>query len=179
MHLMIWEVTPTDSRDTSLSLYLNHNPHQESNTNPPQYSVRVAMGVNKTSSSFFQMPLHYPRYSKKDYQNMPEWQLDMLLAEYGLPVNGDLGFKRDFAMGAFLWPDSSNHQEPRNSCHSYGLNHDSSPFYNKFKVLEFLYRVFLGHAWKFSCLFYEFSQQISKQAARYVRSFVDVLLKWL
>ncbi|GMJ02825.1 hypothetical protein like AT3G55570 [Hibiscus trionum] len=55
--------------------------------------------------SFFQMPLHYPRYTVKDYLVMPEWKLDRLLAEYGLFANGDLDYKREFAMGAFLWPD--------------------------------------------------------------------------
>lgn len=59
----------------------------------------------KMKPSFFQMPLHYPRYSKKDYEDMPEWKLDRLLADYGLPTSGDLPFKRRFAMGAFLWPE--------------------------------------------------------------------------
>ncbi|MCL7033277.1 hypothetical protein MKW94_005789 [Papaver nudicaule] len=51
----------------------------------------------------FQMPLHYPRYTKAEYQNMPEWKIDILLQEYGLPVTGDINYKRNFAMGAFLW----------------------------------------------------------------------------
>ncbi|KAJ3694596.1 hypothetical protein LUZ60_010076 [Juncus effusus] len=51
----------------------------------------------------FQMPVHYPRYKRKDYEEMPEWQLDRLLSEYGLPVTGDVQYKRSFAMGAFLW----------------------------------------------------------------------------
>ncbi|KAI3828795.1 hypothetical protein L1987_02905 [Smallanthus sonchifolius] len=52
----------------------------------------------------FQMPLHYPRYKKEDYEKMPEWKLDCLLKEYGLPANiGDVNQKRKFAMGAFLW----------------------------------------------------------------------------
>ncbi|KAG1330352.1 hypothetical protein COCNU_02G003200 [Cocos nucifera] len=54
--------------------------------------------------SYFQMPLHYPRYAKADYETMPEWKLNCLLKEYGLPVSGDLDYKRKFAMGAFLWP---------------------------------------------------------------------------
>lgn len=58
----------------------------------------------KNNVSFFQMPLHYPRYTEKDYQDMPEWKLDGLLKEYGLPTHGDLAYKREFAMGAFLWP---------------------------------------------------------------------------
>ncbi|KAF5733106.1 hypothetical protein HS088_TW17G00642 [Tripterygium wilfordii] len=52
----------------------------------------------------FQMPLHYPRYTKEDYQAMSEWKLDCLLKEYGLPVTGNVDNKRNFAMGAFLWP---------------------------------------------------------------------------
>ncbi|KAI0522677.1 hypothetical protein KFK09_005062 [Dendrobium nobile] len=52
----------------------------------------------------FQMPLHYPRYTKADYEDMPEWKLDRLFVEYGLPViTGDLDGKRKFAIGAFLW----------------------------------------------------------------------------
>ncbi|KAG6395321.1 hypothetical protein SASPL_145964 [Salvia splendens] len=60
-------------------------------------------------SNEFKMPLHYPRYTKREYQDMPEWMVDRLLAEYGLPTNGDLPQKRDFAMGAFLWPDANKH----------------------------------------------------------------------
>ncbi|KAJ8900601.1 hypothetical protein K2173_025378 [Erythroxylum novogranatense] len=51
----------------------------------------------------FQMPLHYPRYTRAEYEAMPEWKLDCLLEEYGLPVAGDVEQKRKFAMGAFLW----------------------------------------------------------------------------
>nr|DAD19142.1 TPA_asm: hypothetical protein HUJ06_020605 [Nelumbo nucifera] len=51
----------------------------------------------------FQMPLHYPRYTKADYETMPEWKLDCLLTQYGLPINGDIHHKRNFAMGTFLW----------------------------------------------------------------------------
>jgi hypothetical protein len=36
---------------------------------------------------------------------MPEWKLDNLFHEYGLPIRGDVAFKRSYAMGAFLWPD--------------------------------------------------------------------------
>ncbi|OVA11016.1 hypothetical protein BVC80_1745g34 [Macleaya cordata] len=52
---------------------------------------------------YFQMPLHYPRYTKANYETMPEWRIDLLLREYGLPVMGDIDQKRKFAMGAFLW----------------------------------------------------------------------------
>ncbi|KAK5834511.1 hypothetical protein Gotri_011854 [Gossypium trilobum] len=54
----------------------------------------------------FQMPVHYPRYSKADYEKMEEWRIDMLLKEYGFSFNGGtVDEKRAFAMGAFLWPD--------------------------------------------------------------------------
>ncbi|KAJ0962970.1 hypothetical protein J5N97_028092 [Dioscorea zingiberensis] len=61
-----------------------------------------AYGKDKKSSNF-QMPLHYPRYTKADYEIMPEWTLDCLLAQYGLPVSGGIAEKRSFAMGTFLW----------------------------------------------------------------------------
>ncbi|KAL5792278.1 hypothetical protein ACOSP7_000872 [Xanthoceras sorbifolium] len=51
----------------------------------------------------FQMPLHYPRYTRDDYESMPEWKLDCLLKQYGLPITGNVEQKRKFAMGAFLW----------------------------------------------------------------------------
>ncbi|KAL8505438.1 hypothetical protein ACS0TY_016615 [Phlomoides rotata] len=60
---------------------------------------------NKMKKLGFQMPLHYPRYGKSDYEKMEEWKVDMLLREYGLSFGGSLDEKRDFAMGAFLWPD--------------------------------------------------------------------------
>lgn len=53
----------------------------------------------------FQMPLHYPRYKKEDYQRMDEERLDVLLKEYGLACDGSLEEKRAYAMGTFLWPD--------------------------------------------------------------------------
>ncbi|WOH06696.1 hypothetical protein DCAR_0626124 [Daucus carota subsp. sativus] len=60
-------------------------------------------GHAAASSCLFQMPVHYPRYSKSDYENMPEWQLDRLLSQYALPCTGSLDQKKRFAMGAFLW----------------------------------------------------------------------------
>lgn len=70
------------------------------------------MESRKMNVSNFQMPLHYPRYSRKDYQDMPE---------YGLSAHGDLAYKRDFAMGAFLWPDRCRH-DPKPSNNSYHNN---------------------------------------------------------
>lgn len=57
---------------------------------------------------YFQMPLHYPKFTQSEYETMPEWKLDRLLSEYGLPVVGSGEQKRKFAMGAFLWPHSSS-----------------------------------------------------------------------
>uniref|UniRef100_A0A6N2KLR6 DUF7722 domain-containing protein n=1 Tax=Salix viminalis TaxID=40686 RepID=A0A6N2KLR6_SALVM len=57
----------------------------------------------KEQSGSFQMPVHYPRYTRANYETMPEWKIDCLLREYGLPVTGDLEQKRKYAMGAFLW----------------------------------------------------------------------------
>ncbi|KAI3466429.1 hypothetical protein Pfo_023092 [Paulownia fortunei] len=39
----------------------------------------------------FQMRLHYPRYVKSDYEKMEEWQVEMLLRQYGLDVKGRFG----------------------------------------------------------------------------------------
>ncbi|KAI6676299.1 hypothetical protein NL676_037095 [Syzygium grande] len=79
----------------------------------------------KSGVSCFQMPLHYPKYTSQDYMAMPEWKLDCLLAEYGLPITGDLTYKRDFAMGTFLWPDHC--QDPRPSSRGRVQGHFSSP----------------------------------------------------
>ncbi|KAJ0049532.1 hypothetical protein Pint_15033 [Pistacia integerrima] len=65
------------------------------------------VGKSGNCSTCFQMPLHYPRYKKKDYENMPEWKLDCLFKEYGLPIVGDVNQKRKFAMGAFVWPSEN------------------------------------------------------------------------
>ncbi|KAH7682365.1 hypothetical protein IHE45_05G116200 [Dioscorea alata] len=59
--------------------------------------------IGKERCGGFQMPLHYPRYTKADYVTMPEWKLDCLLSQYGLHFSGSLQEKRNFAMGAFIW----------------------------------------------------------------------------
>ncbi|KAE8689658.1 hypothetical protein F3Y22_tig00110933pilonHSYRG00244 [Hibiscus syriacus] len=79
-------------------------------------SSKVSSNCDPTSSrkvkqypdSGFQMPLHYPRYTKSNYEKMEEWKVDLLLREYGLNLDGSLSSldeKRAYAMGAFLWPD--------------------------------------------------------------------------
>lgn len=79
--------------------------------------------------SNFQMPLHYPRYTKDEYKELPEWMLDQLLAQYGLSASGhrDLESKREFAMGAFLWPPQHQPPPPSNyhdqlAAHRYRFN---------------------------------------------------------
>ncbi|GAB4834525.1 hypothetical protein Ancab_032783 [Ancistrocladus abbreviatus] len=69
-----------------------------------QHQPHQGMSKSKQQNFCFQMPLHYPRYSKREYETMPEWKLDHLLMEYGLPTGGDVDQKRKFAMGTFLWP---------------------------------------------------------------------------
>ncbi|KAI4311451.1 hypothetical protein MLD38_036346 [Melastoma candidum] len=78
----------------------------------PPSSFNIANGCNKHDGiprvdtmrkEEFRMPLHYPRYTRSDYEKMPEWKLDRLLQEYGLPTVGDVEHKRKFAMGTFLW----------------------------------------------------------------------------
>ncbi|KAL3829729.1 hypothetical protein ACJIZ3_018531 [Penstemon smallii] len=82
----------------------------ESIARPPPSTNNLGCGGTGTGEEaakerfgIFQMPLHYPRYTKAEYEGMAEWKLDCLLAEYGLYVNGDVNHKRKFAMGAFLW----------------------------------------------------------------------------
>ncbi|KAJ8747361.1 hypothetical protein K2173_012941 [Erythroxylum novogranatense] len=93
------------------------------------------------SSSFFAMPLHYPKYTKKDYEQMPESQLNRLLADYGLPITEeDLGWKREFAIGAFVWPevyDQKQEEPSKSSCIT-----SDQPNNGKSKLLEFAFRVF-------------------------------------
>ncbi|CAM8924261.1 unnamed protein product [Rhodiola kirilowii] len=55
--------------------------------------------------SSFQMPLHYPRFKKEDYEKMDEVRLKLLLGEYGLKFEGSLDQLREYAIGTFLWPD--------------------------------------------------------------------------
>ncbi|KAK8350027.1 hypothetical protein V6Z11_A06G184200 [Gossypium hirsutum] len=65
-----------------------------------QYCKNMATKMHLASG--FQMPLHYLRYMKVDYEKM-EWKVDMLLREYGLSLEGNLSLdeKRAYAMGTF------------------------------------------------------------------------------
>ncbi|KAK4341912.1 hypothetical protein RND71_037728 [Anisodus tanguticus] len=66
---------------------------------------QTSQSISFSNEKWFQMPLHYPGYTKDDYEKMEEWRLDALLSEYGLNFQGTVDEKRRFAMGAFLWPD--------------------------------------------------------------------------
>ncbi|KAG6603827.1 hypothetical protein SDJN02_03735, partial [Cucurbita argyrosperma subsp. argyrosperma] len=82
------------------------NPNHEVHGYGEERSSKGEKGCEEIcTSSGFQMPLHYPHYTKADYQKMEEWKVDQLLKEYGLSFQGSLEEKRAFAMGAFLWPD--------------------------------------------------------------------------
>ncbi|XVE74098.1 hypothetical protein DITRI_Ditri11bG0172000 [Diplodiscus trichospermus] len=94
-----------------------------------------------TTKSCFLMPLHYPLFNRKEYQAMPQWQLDQLFTEYGLiSVGGDLDYKRKFAMGAFLWPATGSCKEPDPSP-MHGCR-ESSPKSKKAKMIELLCHLF-------------------------------------
>lgn len=83
--------------------FLSHANKQDSGENLGQN------GVVKTSGSGFKMPLHYPKYTKDDYEKMEEWRLDLLLSDYGLlafHVN-TLREKRVMAIETFIWPHHS------------------------------------------------------------------------
>ncbi|XP_006346150.1 uncharacterized protein [Solanum tuberosum] len=73
--------------------------------NKNQTNQSIISISNEKYSEFFQMPLHYPRYTKHDYEKMEEWKIDTLLREYGLNFQGTVDEKRRFAIGAFVWPD--------------------------------------------------------------------------
>ncbi|KAF8085929.1 hypothetical protein N665_0642s0025 [Sinapis alba] len=62
--------------------------------------------VEEAPGSGFKMPLHYPKYTKDDYEKMEEWRLDLLLSDYGLLAFSDttLPEKRAIAIETFLWP---------------------------------------------------------------------------
>jgi hypothetical protein len=65
-------------------------------------------GISERCYEHFQMPLNYPRYTREEYENMPQWKLDCLLIQYGLPINGNIEEKRLFAIGAFCWTTPSD-----------------------------------------------------------------------
>lgn len=88
----------------------DHQVIKSSNKVSPNHkstSNRVSITAEKNQCcDQFQMPLHYPRYTKADYEKMEEWKVDLLLNQYGITnINGTLDEKRAFAMGTFLWPD--------------------------------------------------------------------------
>ncbi|CAE6202477.1 unnamed protein product [Arabidopsis arenosa] len=89
--------------NTTIHYISHHDNHQDGEDQRSKTTTKVDQDKSQNRSSSFQIPLHYPKYTKSDYEKMPEWQLDQLLTEYGLPVIGDSYQKRKFAIGAFLW----------------------------------------------------------------------------
>ena len=46
-----------------------------------------------------QMSLHYPKYTKRDYEKMEEGKLNLLLKQYGLCFDGTLKGKEHLLLG--------------------------------------------------------------------------------
>ncbi|XP_010536720.1 PREDICTED: uncharacterized protein LOC104811655 [Tarenaya hassleriana] len=78
-----------------------HSGHDHDHANQHDH---IKMAKKEEYPYGFQVPLHYPKYSKADYESMDGTRLDLLLREYGLSFEGTLDEKRAFAMGSFLWP---------------------------------------------------------------------------
>ncbi|KAJ4833256.1 hypothetical protein Tsubulata_005090, partial [Turnera subulata] len=89
----------------------NHNKQSKEMMIRRTGSGAVHFTTKKLGGSEFQMPLHYPKYTKKEYEAMPEWKLYNLLVEYGLPTTGGLAEKREAAMGTFLWVKNDENEE--------------------------------------------------------------------
>ncbi|XP_024022330.1 uncharacterized protein LOC112091870 [Morus notabilis] len=83
----------------------NINGDAKNSLKVPNGTNNVGLMSENSEVMEFQMPLHYPRYAKTDYEKMEEWRLDLLLKQYGLSFKGSLDEKREYAKGAFLWPD--------------------------------------------------------------------------
>lgn len=102
--------------DSALARLLSWWGHSDVNTLGSTSNVNLKDGKEKGAAvgeigackgeypNGFQLPLHYPRYTKQDYDNMEDFELDVLLKEYGLSFKGSLEEKRAYAVGAFLWP---------------------------------------------------------------------------
>ncbi|CAA7028356.1 unnamed protein product [Microthlaspi erraticum] len=95
------------SHDHSNSAVHDNDHHQD--CEDQKIKTKISEETCQNRSSSFTIPLHYPKYTKSDYEKMPEWQLDQLLRQYGLPVIGDSNEKRKFAIGAFLWSAENEH----------------------------------------------------------------------
>lgn len=92
---------------SAYSIVLGHPKTQDQNIlgYPNKQVGEVAKSIKMMKpSEGFQVPLHYPRYTKAEYEKMEEWRVDLLLQQYGLKFEGVVEEKRAYAMGAFLWP---------------------------------------------------------------------------
>ncbi|KAH7546918.1 uncharacterized protein LOC107407377 [Ziziphus jujuba] len=91
--------------DTLACSEVNAEGNSKSLNVAPQQVVAEIRNSKEEYPNGFQLPLHYPRYTKLDYEKKGEWKLDMLLKTYGLSFVGSLEKKRAYAIGTFLWPD--------------------------------------------------------------------------
>ncbi|CAH8381808.1 unnamed protein product [Eruca vesicaria subsp. sativa] len=96
---MKWLLTSTFTQMFGYSNQIN----QASNCLSTQNKIKMLK--KEEFPSGFQVPLHYPKYSKSDYEAMDDLSLDLLLKQYGISFEGSLEAKRVFAMESFLWPD--------------------------------------------------------------------------
>lgn len=91
-------------RDKLQTVHKNSDVVEKKPLDPPSNDDRDQLTKEVDSWSSFQMPVHYPNLTREEYEIMSEEELDRLLKLYGLPTNiGDLSYKKQFAMGAFLW----------------------------------------------------------------------------
>lgn len=79
--------------------------HMDQTSNCKISRNKIKMMKKEEFPSGFQVPLHYPKYSKFDYEAMDDLSLDLLLKQYGFSFEGSLEDKRVFAIESFLWPD--------------------------------------------------------------------------
>ncbi|CAK7355308.1 unnamed protein product [Dovyalis caffra] len=115
----------TNKEDSGCHKKEQEKAEEKNNKNKENGSLLPMVIREKDTSSSFQMPLHYPKYTKEDYEDLPESELDLLLASYGFSTHGDLDYKREFAIGAFLWPDFQGEQVESSPSHI--LQHSSTP----------------------------------------------------
>ncbi|CAN8252928.1 unnamed protein product [Cochlearia groenlandica] len=88
---------------TQMFGYSSHQVDQTNNNNNNKNKIKMVK--KEEFPSGFQVPLHYPKFTKFDYQAMDDLTLDLLLKQYGFSFDGSLDEKRVFAIESFLWPD--------------------------------------------------------------------------
>ncbi|KAI5054616.1 hypothetical protein GOP47_0029761 [Adiantum capillus-veneris] len=75
----------SEKKRSNSQQHLLHLEQQHETCSSPRLRVPYPSTFGVTSASVpsvFQMPLHYPRFSRADYEAMEEWRLARLLEEY-------------------------------------------------------------------------------------------------